>query len=679
MHDQTHTLKLFSIFSLLLFSNVAFSVSIQEVSTSSRAFGISGDGNKATGVHTTLNGLEAFLWTSSSTTNLGDLPGGNFGSSANALSFDGSTVVGFSNSGNGDEAFIWTSSGGMVGLGDLAGGGFSSTAEDISDDGTIVIGTGTTANGNEAFRWTSSGGMGGLGFLPGGSLFSFANGISSDGSVIVGSSHSSNGTEAFSWTSSGGMIALGDLPGGAFNSSAEAASSNGAVIVGLGTSANGPEAFRFSSGTMTGLGDLPGGPFISQANAVSGDGSVVVGLGTTGTITAPISEAFIWTTAANSMRNIKNVLLANGIDMAGWVLTEATGISNDGKKIVGYGKKNGTVTGWYVDINGADLSAGIPNDFNGDGKSDIFWRHAVSNNNKIQLMNSNLVSSETDFTFLNDPNWIIVGNSDFNKDVKRDLLWRNIATGANKITLMNGATVQSEIDFTIADVQTSNWQIAGVGDFDGDGNDDIFWHNDSTGENRIAFMNGTTAPTTTVYVNQIPDTQWKVAGIGDFNLDGKDDVLWRHALNKRVWLYQMDGVVISNGGGIGEHVVFTAANWNIEGVGDFNADGRSDILWRNSSNGRVWMYYMNGKNVINGDVSNGNNSPAPGEHVAFTALVWNIKAIGDYNGDGKQDIFWRNDVTGENYMYLMNGVTLDPPGGLSVTPINDLNWKVVSK
>ncbi len=334
---------------------------------------------------------------------------------------------------------------------------------------------------------------------------------------------------------------------------------------------------------------------------------------------------------------------------------------------------------FVIDENG-NVSTGYPftfrpaskiqNDFNGDGKSDIFWRHDLSNNNKIYLMNSSSVSSEANVSITTTAaaGWEAVGSGDFNDDARTDILWRHSGAGQNHISLMNGTATPSGVDLNIPALADTQWKIAGVGDFDDDGNNDIFWHHDG-GENRITFMNGT-GETSTVTVNTISDTNWKVAGIADLNNDGKDDVLWRNNINRRVWLYLMNGSNISNGSGAGEHVAFTSDSWDIEGVGDFDNNGRGDILWRHNTNGRVWMYLMNGPAVSNG------NTVAPGEHVAFTGLDWEINAIGDYNGDGKQDIFWRNNTYGWNHLYLMNGATLSPAGGIGVNTLSDLNWKV---
>ncbi len=68
------------------------------------------------------------------------------------------------------------------------------------------------------------------------------------------------------------------------------------------------------------------------AYAVSADGSVVVGTGEYAS-----SRAFIWD-QSHGMRNLKEVLENDyGLDLTGWTLTRATGISADGLTIVGYG------------------------------------------------------------------------------------------------------------------------------------------------------------------------------------------------------------------------------------------------------------------------------------------------------------------------------------------------------
>lgn len=135
------------------------------------------------------------------------------------------------------------------------------------------------------------------------------------------------------------MVGLGDLHGGAFGSGASAVSADGSVIVGGATSAAGTEAFRWTSGGgMVGLGDLEGTDpeeevFASGASGVSADGSVIVGNSRVGEETV----AFIWD-PVHGMRDLRDVLVNDyGLDLTGWTLDEATGISADGNVIVGNG------------------------------------------------------------------------------------------------------------------------------------------------------------------------------------------------------------------------------------------------------------------------------------------------------------------------------------------------------
>jgi uncharacterized membrane protein len=97
---------------------------------------------------------------------------------------------------------------------------------------------------------------------------------------------------------------------------------------------------------MVGLGDLAGGSFYSFANGASSDGSVVVGNGTSDSG----GEAFIWD-SVNGMRNLQSVLTSNyGLDLTGWTLTSARGISADGMTIVGYGTHNGNTEAWRANL-----------------------------------------------------------------------------------------------------------------------------------------------------------------------------------------------------------------------------------------------------------------------------------------------------------------------------------------
>jgi Alpha/beta hydrolase domain/FG-GAP-like repeat len=136
----------------------------------------------------------------------------------------------------------------------------------------------------------------------------------------------------------------------------------------------------------------------------------------------------------------------------------------------------------------------------------------------------------------------------------------------------------------------------------------------------------------------------------DFNGDGKSDLLWRDSSgNLAVWL--MNGSTVSSNGGLGN----VPSTWSIVGQRDFNGDGMTDLLWRDTA-GDTSIWFMNGTQVLS---SAGIPSPDP---------TWSVVATGDFNGDGMGDILWE-DTSGHLSVWLMNGATPMTMAGLGAVPL----------
>ena len=79
---------------------------------------------------------------------------------------------------------------------------------------------------------------------------------------------------------------------------------------------------------------------------------------------------------------------------------------------------------------------------------------------------------------------------------------------------------------------------------------------------------------------------------------------------------------------------------------DFDGDGNQDLLWRNTSTGQVGIWLMNGPTA---------KAELAGASPPFS---WVINNVGDFNGDGKSDILWQLASTSEYGIWLMNGTQL---------------------
>jgi len=275
------------------------------------------------------------------------------------------------------------------------------------------------------------------------------------------------------------------------------------------------------------------------------------------------------------------------------------------------------------------------NDFNGDGRSDVLWRNASTGQitDWLAASGSGFTDNYNNARANVSTGWQVAGTGDFNGDGRDDILWRNSSTG--QITDWLGKTnggFTDNYNASKAGIPLS-WQVAGTGDFNGDGRDDILWRSDTgvltdwLGTDNGSFTSNYPSSAVTV------PGDWHIAGTGDFNGDGRTDILWRSGSLTVDWLANANGGFASNWN---NSVVNIPTDWTVAGTGDFNGDGRDDILWRNSAGLTVdWLANASGNG---GFISNYANSAV---QVPTTS---NIGSIGDFNGDGRDDILWRSDT-----------------------------------
>ena len=247
---------------------------------------------------------------------------------------------------------------------------------------------------------------------------------------------------------------------------------------------------------------------------------------------------------------------------------------------------------------------------------------------------------------------------DFNRDGRPDLIWRKVGVDQAPMfwTLRDGSTTA-----TLNAALPSSWNIEAVGDFDLNGSDDLVVRDTTSGALYIGEMTDLTY-TALVTLPTLPDTNWMVAGAGDMNLDGNLDLVIRNTVTgeNRIWYFV--GTTFDSSANLQS---VPDANWHLEGVADFNNDGKPDLLWHNWAYGNLAIWQMDNTTLV--------------QAVAVSPTVshsqWTIGAVGDYNYDSMNDIVWRNASSGQVLIWWGTGHNTFPTW-LSGPVYSDLSWQI---
>ena len=141
---------------------------------------------------------------------------------------------------------------------------------------------------------------------------------------------------------------------------------------------------------------------------------------------------------------------------------------------------------------------------------------------------------------------------------------------------------------------------------------------------------------------------------GDFNGDGRDDLIARETATGRLWLYP------GTGSGLGARVDIGkgwAAMREITAIGDMDRDGRPDLVAVETSTGRLLLYPGKGTGLGAGSQLG----------VRDWNLLDELAGVGDVDGDGVGDLIARAKDTGMLRLYsgwrTMNSFRQVLPGG----------------
>lgn len=294
------------------------------------------------------------------------------------------------------------------------------------------------------------------------------------------------------------------------------------------------------------------------------------------------------------------------------------------------------------------------NDLNGDHDSDLLWMNAASSTFGEWLMDGQQVVGLSAIAIT--PGYTIAATSDFNGDGKTDLVWTNTAV-TQYPDLYLWTSTGSGFTSTEIGAYSADDRLVGAGVFDvddegyGSGNADLIFLNQKTNTFGWWVMQGATI--LRKWSTQIAPG-YTIAAVGDFNGDGRTDIVWTSAAHDLyLWTWASHGF---NAQYIGTY----PAGWQSVGAGDVDGDGDADLVWTNPATGGFGYWLMNGatiKTIWSTTVSS----------------AYRIAALGDFNGDGMTDVMWTS-AARDLYLWTSNGVGFDAqyvgtyPQGWDVVP-----------
>jgi hypothetical protein len=260
-------------------------------------------------------------------------------------------------------------------------------------------------------------------------------------------------------------------------------------------------------------------------------------------------------------------------------------------------------------------------DFNGDGYSDILLANYGANWMGYWDMGAERGLYEPQFQDMGwfaGGAWSAWGHGDYNGDGYSDVLSFNVDTNMAGWTDMNGGVVSN---WTYLGDSSSDWWIVpgDQTDLTGDGSDDIIWMNVATGQLGYWDMEGgNIAAWRSLYSQDFNVLQ--IVGGDDFNADGTDDILWQNTQTGHTALWLMNN-------GNAAQFVDLGAHGTVVATGDFQGDGSAEIVW-----------HSNGEFTV-GEIENGDLASV--YETGISSSQMSIEAIGDYDADGRENILVR--------------------------------------
>lgn len=235
-------------------------------------------------------------------------------------------------------------------------------------------------------------------------------------------------------------------------------------------------------------------------------------------------------------------------------------------------------------IQGYKLAA--TGDFNGDGLLDLIW----TNGSSIYAWTTTGTGYKSVFVgYYDGINWELVGAGDMNGDGSPDFLWHSRKTSRFTYWAMKGLQASGGPVFPIS----SAFRFVASGDFNGDHKLDVVWTNGSA---VYVWLGNGGYQFTSRFVG-IYGSGWVLKGIGDIDGDGSPDLLFHNQKGSSFAYW-----ILRNGTPVKSASFPIASKYSVGAIGDFNGDGKADVMWTDGA--ALYEWVGSGSNFVSHYVAN---------------------------------------------------------------------------
>ena len=141
--------------------------------------------------------------------------------------------------------------------------------------------------------------------------------------------------------------------------------------------------------------------------------------------------------------------------------------------------------------------------------------------------------------------------------------------------------------------------------------------------------------TTGLTLDAYPNDEAKhmvIASYNDLNADGTSDILLRNTTNGQWRMFTMENMIPTSQSNL---VLWANQNWVYQDMADYDADGDTDVLMRNSTDGNWRLFTVQDGAIIS------NTAPTLWRNQDYI-----YQGSADFDADGDADILLRNNTTG---------------------------------